>query len=224
VPSPDAILATVSTSGQEHAPGSARSPAPGATGAPGATAAGLASVPDGVVVGVHRSARHGITKATEASITLLTGLGVEGDAHAGETVQHRYQARKDPTRTNLRQVHLIPTELLDELADQGHPVAPGQLGENVTTSGLDLQALPTGARLHLGPDAVVELTGLRTPCRLIDRVAPGVMSRLIDRDDEGRVVRRAGVMSIVVTGGVVHPGDAIRVGLPAGPVPPLEPV
>jgi MOSC domain-containing protein YiiM len=217
VPPPDAILAMVSTSGQEHAPGSARSPAPGAP------VAGLASVPDGVVVGVHRSARHGITKATEASITLLTGLGVEGDAHAGETVQHRYQAAKDPTRTNLRQVHLIPTELLDELADQGHPVAPGQLGENVTTSGLDLQALPAGARLHLGPDAVVELTGLRTPCRLIDRVAPGVMSRLIDRDD-GRVVRRAGVMSIVVTGGVVHPGDAVRVVLPAGPVPPLEPV
>jgi MOSC domain-containing protein YiiM len=178
----------------------------------------------GTVVGVHRSTRHEVTKASRPSITLVAGLGVEGDAHAGVTVQHRYQARKDPTRPNLRQVHLVPVELLDELVARGHAVGPGRLGENVTTAGLDLQALPTGARLHLGAAAVVELTGLRTPCRLIDRVAPGVMSQLIDRDDEGRLVRRAGVMSIVVAGGVVHPDDPVRVELPARSGPPLEPV
>jgi hypothetical protein len=178
----------------------------------------------GTVAGVHRSAQHEVTKIAQPSITLLAGLGVEGDAHAGATVQHRYQVRQDPTRPNLRQVHLIPAELLDELAAQGHEIDPGQLGENVTTTGLDLQALPTGTRLHIGSDAVVELTGLRTPCRLIERVAPGVMSRLIDRGEDGRILRRAGVMSVVVVGGVVHRDDPIRVVPPTAPVVPLEPV
>ena len=191
-------------------------------GSPDGTASLVATV--GAVVGVHRSAAHGVTKVTHPSITLVAGIGVEGDAHAGATVQHRYQASRDPTRPNLRQVHLIPVELLDELAERGHEVVPGQLGENVTTSGLDLQALPTGTRLRLGADAVVELTGLRTPCRLIDRVAPGVMSRLIDRDDEGRTVRRAGVMAIVVVNGVVHAHDPIRVHPPDGDASPMAPV
>jgi MOSC domain-containing protein YiiM len=178
----------------------------------------------GRIVGVQRSPRHEVTKVSEASISLVAGLGVDGDAHAGATVQHRYQARRDPDRPNLRQVHLIPAELLDELAGLGHDIVPGQLGENVTTADLDLQALPTGTRLHLGAVAVIELTGLRTPCRLIERVAPVVMDQLVRRDEEGRLQRRAGVMAIVAVGGPVHVGDRIVVEVPGDPAPPLAPV
>jgi MOSC domain-containing protein YiiM len=172
------------------------------------------------------SLRHGhhFSKTPSLSIRLLTGLGVAGDAHMGETVKHRSRVRKDPTAPNLRQVHLIHAELFDELRVKGFGVQPGDLGENVTTSGIDLLALPTGTRLHLGASAVVEITGLRNPCVQIDTFQKGLMAATLDKDAAGNLIRKAGVMSIVLSDGEVRPGDAVRVGLPGMPHRPLLPV
>jgi MOSC domain-containing protein YiiM len=175
------------------------------------------------VVAVARREGHHFSKAVVGSIRLVEGLGVEGDGHAGATVQHRSRVRRDPTRPNLRQVHLLPDELLDELALQGYDVGPAQLGENVTTRGLDLLALPRGARLHLGT-CIVEVTGLRNPCYQIDQFRRGVLAAVVARRDDGTVVRKAGVMAVVVQGGTVGPGDRITVVLPPGPQEALQPV
>ena len=177
------------------------------------------------VVAVSRDAKHRFSKHPEARVTLVQGVGVEGDAHAGATVRHRSRRRGGAVdEPNLRQVHLLHAELFDEVAAHGFTVCPGDLGENVTTSGVDLLALPTGTRLGLGEEAVVELTGLRNPCRQIDRFQHGLLAQVIGRDGQGHVVRRAGVMGVVLRGGVVRPGDPIDVRLPAGPLRPLEPV
>jgi MOSC domain-containing protein YiiM len=166
------------------------------------------------VVAVHLSDRHAFSKQAQEAITLVEGYGVEGDAHAGATVKHRSRVRREPHKPNLRQVHLIPQELLDEL-----DVAPGALGENITTEGIDLIALSAGTRLRLGADAVVEVTGLRNPCVQIERFRTGLLARVIGHDADGSVVRRTGVMSVVVSGGVVRPGDALGIELPPEHVP-----
>ncbi|MFF2652391.1 MOSC domain-containing protein [Streptomyces sp. NPDC058045] len=174
------------------------------------------------VTAVSSNGAYSFTKPNRESITLLPGLGVEGDVHAGVTVKHRSRMAQDPTQPNLRQVHLIHEELFAEVGAAGYRVAPGQLGENITTSGIDLLGLPVGALLRLGPEAVVEVTGLRNPCAQIDRFADGLLKRVVGRDADGRVVRKSGVMSVVTRGGVVRPGDAIEVELPDGPHRPLE--
>jgi MOSC domain-containing protein YiiM len=176
------------------------------------------------VVAVSRSPKHAFSKDNAESITLLEGLGVEGDAHAGVTVKHRSRARFNPSLPNLRQVHLIGEELHDELRALGFDVAPGVMGENVTTRGVDLLGLPTGARLTLGDQAIVEITGLRNPCVQLDRYQDGLMAAVLDRDADGELVRRCGVMGIVVTGGEVRAGHAITVERPAEPHAPLRPV
>jgi MOSC domain-containing protein YiiM len=179
---------------------------------------------EGTVEAVCLSAAHTFGKPNRDAIRLLAGLGVEGDAHLGVTVKHRSRVARDPTQPNLRQVHLIHAELHDELGAAGFVVKPGEMGENVTTRGIDLLALPVGARLHLGAAAVVEVTGLRNPCVQLDRFQPGLMAAVLDRDEHGGLVRKAGVMGIVVAGGDVRPGDRVRVELPPGPHRPLEPV
>jgi len=179
---------------------------------------------DGRIESVHAGPDHTLRKPSRPSIRLLEGLGVEGDAHQGRTVQHRSRVSRDPSQPNLRQVHLIAAELLDELAARGLPVRPGEMGENVTTRGVDLLALPTGARLRLGPEAVVEVTGLRTPCRQLERLHRGLLEAVLDRDDTGALVRRAGIMAVVVNAGEVRPHDAVSVELPAPPHSKLEPV
>lgn len=176
----------------------------------------------GVVVAVSRSATHSFNKPNEASIRLIEGLGVEGDAHMGETVKHRSRVAADPTAPNLRQVHLIHAELHDELNAAGFRVEPGDMGENVTTHGIDLLALPRGTRLLLGRDAIVEVTGLRNPCVQLDRFQNGLTQAVLGRDAEGNLVRKAGIMGIVVAGGEVRPGDAIRAVLPPEPHLKLE--
>src|ERR1700726_3002866 len=176
------------------------------------------------VVAVSLRDGHHFSKTPSLGIRLLKGLGVAGDAHMGETVKHRSRVRKDPTQPNLRQVHLIHAELFDELRTKGFVVGPGELGENITTSGIDLLALPTGSRLHLGASAVVEITGLRNPCIQIDHFQKGLMAATLDRDAEGNLIRKAGVMSIVISDGDVRPGDAISVELPELPPRPLQPV
>lgn len=176
------------------------------------------------VVGVSASPVHAFSKDARPLVRLLAGLGVEGDAHLGTTVQHRSRVRRDPTAPNLRQVHLVHAELHDELAAAGYTVGPGQLGENVTTRGLDLLGLATGTRLRLGPEAVVEVTGLRNPCYQIDDFQQGVLKEVVGRDTTGAVVRKAGVMAIVLVGGEVRPGDPIAVETPPEPHRPLVPV
>jgi len=169
------------------------------------------------VVSVSRSARHGFSKEPVREIRLLAGLGVEGDAHCGALVKHRYKVRQDPTQPNLCQVHLLAEELLEELAGRGFLVAAGEMGENVTTSGIELLELPTGARLKIGEEAVVEVTGLREPCVQMDKFQKGLMKAVIGRKDDGRVQMRSGIMGIVIAGGVVRVGDGIEVELPVGP-------
>lgn len=174
------------------------------------------------VVAVSRDGEHRFSKQVVPAITLLQGQGVQGDAHAGVTVQHRSRVAVDPSQPNLRQVHLIAGELLDELSDAGFAVKPGDLGENVTTRGVDLLGLPRGTRLRLGADAVVEVTGLRNPCAQIDGFQSGLLKQVVGRDADGAVVRRAGIMGVVLRGGRVEPGDAVAVELPAPPHVALE--
>ena len=178
----------------------------------------------GSVVAVSSRRGHHFSKTPSLSIRLQEGLGVAGDAHMGETVKHRSRVRKDPTQPNLRQVHLMHAELFDELRAKGFAVRPGDLGENVTTEGIDLLALPAGARLHLGESAVVEITGLRNPCIQLDRFQRGLMAATLGRDADGNLVRKAGIMGIVISQGDVRPGDTIRLEMPIGPHRPLQPV
>ena len=179
---------------------------------------------EGRVEAVHASSGHTMSKPARESIRLLAGLGVEGDAHLGEMVKHRSRVARDPTQPNLRQVHLIHAELHDELLAAAFAVAAGAMGENITTRGLDLLGLPSGARLHIGDEAVIEVTGLRNPCGQLNGVAEGLMAACIDRDAEGELVRKAGVMGIVIAGGEIRPGDGIREEASAGPQRPLQPV
>ncbi len=176
------------------------------------------------VVSVSRDDAHRFSKPPVDSIRLLAGLGVEGDAHLGRTVQHRSRVRRDPTQPNLRQVHLIHAELHDELRAAGYDVTPGAIGENVTTRGVDLLGLPTGTVLRLGADAVIEVTGLRNPCLQIDGLRDGLLDEVVGRAEDGTIIRKAGVMAIVSAGGVVRPGDPIAIEMPAEPHVPLAPV
>lgn len=168
-----------------------------------------------VVTAVSLSKGHRFSKPNAMEIRLLTGLGVAGDAHLGVTVKHRWRVVNDPTQPNLRQVHLLHEELFDELRGKGFRVAPGDMGENVTTRGVDLLGLPAGARLHLGSSAVVEVTGLRNPCVQIDRFQQGLMAATLDKDADGKLIRKAGVMAVVIADGDVRAGDAIVIELPA---------
>jgi MOSC domain-containing protein YiiM len=167
----------------------------------------------GTVVSVSSDDAHRFSKIVRQSVRLIEGYGVEGDAHAGRFVQHRYEAKKAPLRPNRRQVHLIQSELFEEMRGLGFVIAPGDLGENITTAGIDLLALPLGAKLHLGESAVVELTGLRTPCGLIDKFKKGLKRSMIVRMPSA-VTFRAGVLAIVTSSGDLKPGDLVRAELP----------
>ena len=176
----------------------------------------------GSVIAVSLSETHTFAKLNQHRIRLLTGLGVEGDSHLGKTVKHRSRVAVDPTQPNLRQVHLIHAEIHDELCAAGFDVSAGQMGENVTTRGVDLLNLPTGTHLHLGDTAVIQLTGLRNPCAQLDRFQSGLMAALLGHDEQGNLIRKSGVMGIVVAGGDVSPGDSIRIEMPPEPHKPLD--
>jgi MOSC domain-containing protein YiiM len=179
---------------------------------------------NGIVTAVSCSPTHTFTKPNQESIRLLAGLGIEGDTHLGETVQHRSRVARDPSQPNLRQVHLIHAELHDELHMAGFVVSAGQMGENITTRGIDLLKLPTGTRLHLGETAVIEVTGLRNPCLQLNHFQAGLMAAVLERDEHGGLIRKAGIMGIILAGGEVRPGDTITVELPPEPHRSLEPV
>ncbi|WBQ03960.1 MOSC domain-containing protein [Kribbella sp. CA-293567] len=171
---------------------------------------------------VHRDDRHRFSKSPAGEIELIEGFGVEGDAHAGATVQHLHLQRRNRTAPNLRQVHLIPLEMLDELAVNGYDVAPGELGENIVTAGLDLFELPVGTTLHLGDTAILTVTGLRDPCSQINKLRKGLLKQVLTKTEDGSIVRRAGIMSVVTVGGTVRPGDQLTITLPPAPHEPLD--
>ena len=183
-----------------------------------------ANIVTGIVVSVSCSGSHTMSKPAFGTIRLLAGLGVEGDAHLGKTVKHRSHVARNPDQPNLRQVHLIHAELHEELRAAGFVMAPGEMGENITTRGIDLLGLPSGTRLRLGEAAIIEVTGLRNPCRQLDGLRPGLMAATLDRDAEGNLIRKAGVMAVVIEGGTVRAGDKIGIELPAAPHQPLKPV
>lgn len=178
----------------------------------------------GVVTAVSKSPGHTFSKPNQPEVVLIAGSGVRGDVHQGDTVKHRSRVARDAAQPNLRQVHLIHAELHDELNAQGFTVGAGDLGENITTRGVDLLGLPTGTLLRLGDEAVVEVTGLRNPCVQIDQFQRGLLKAVLDRDADGELIRKTGVMAVVITGGTVIPGDAIGVELPAQPHTRLQPV
>lgn len=176
----------------------------------------------GYVVAVCSSPRHGFSKQSRPAIRLLTGRGVEGDAHCGETVQHVYLKRRNPQAPNRMQVHLLQSELLEELAVAGFHLQPGEFGENITTRNIDLLTLPLGTRLHLGEEAIVELTGLRTPCKQIEDFRTGLLKQVVLRDGRRILQARAGVMAVVLQEGVIAPGARIAVVMPGGPMKPMQ--
>jgi MOSC domain-containing protein YiiM len=177
---------------------------------------------DPIVVAVSCSETHTFSKPNQTVIKLIEGIGVEGDAHSGTTVKHRFLVKKDATRPNIRQVHLIHNELLDELNEKGFSVKPGQLGENITTRGIALLELPIGTTLCIGDKVVIELTALRNPCKQIDEFQEGMLKAVLYKDENGNLVRKTGVMGIVKSGGEVCPGDAIAIDLPPEPQQQLE--
>jgi MOSC domain-containing protein YiiM len=179
---------------------------------------------NGQVVAVARDGEHRFSKHLVSEIHVLAGLGVEGDAHQGITVKHRSRVAVDPTQPNLRQVHLMQAELFEELHDRGFTVGPAELGENITTRGIDLLGLPTGTLLRVGGSVVLKLTGLRNPCVQINRLQPGLMAAVLARGENGELIRKAGVMAIVQAGGVLRPDDPIVIELPAPPHLPMEQV
>lgn len=176
------------------------------------------------VLAVHRKALHAFSKDQVPEIDLVAGHGVRGDAHFGVTVKHRSRVARDPTQPNLRQVHLLQAELLSELLKCGHLVAHGQMGENITTQGIKLLGLSKGTQLRLGSHALIEITGLRNPCAQIEAFQPGLLAAVLDRSAEGALIRKAGVMAIVLQGGVVREGDTIVVAHEPFPHIPLQPV
>lgn len=178
----------------------------------------------GRVEAVSQASTHSFSKQPRMWIRLFAGLGVEGDAHLGTTVKHRSRVARDPTQPNLRQVHLLHRELLEELEIQGFVIGPGQLGENILTRDLDLLAMLAGTILRLGATAEVCVTGLRNPCIQLDHFKPGLMAATLDRDPAGNLIRKAGVMGVVLTSGEVQPGDPIQVTLPPMPHRRLLPV
>ncbi len=176
------------------------------------------------VFAVHASEHHSVSKTSLPAITLVEGIGVEGDAHSGAKVKHLSRVRRDATRPNLRQVHLIHSELLDELKEKGFGVEPGMMGENITTSGIDLLSLSVGTHLKIGDQAIVELTGLRNPCSQLDDLIPGLMKAVLDRGPDGELIRKTGVMGIVLSGGEVRPGDRVSIEQSSEAHTPLQPV
>lgn len=179
---------------------------------------------NGIVKAVSSSETHTMRKTNRSSIKLVAGMGVEGDAHMGRTVKHRSRVAKDPTQPNLRQVHLIHSELHNELQDKGFSVSPGEMGENITTSKIDLLNLPTNTKLHFGQEVIIKITGLRNPCHQLDGIQPGLMKAVLEKTITNHVIRKSGIMAIVINGGTIRTGDTIQVELPAEPHIPLEKV
>jgi MOSC domain-containing protein YiiM len=169
------------------------------------------------VVSLAKDAHHRFSKQSCHSLSFVEGKGIEGDAHFGKTVQHRSRVKADPTQPNLRQVHLVQSEMINNLQESGFNVGPGVIGENVLTAGIDLLTLPEGTLLKLGEEVVLKVTGLRNPCAQLDNYQKGLTKAVLDKDENGRLIRKAGIMATVEAGGVVSVGDVISVQFPPKP-------
>ena len=180
-------------------------------------------MPNPTVIAVASDSAHNVIKPVRESISLIAGLGIEGDAHAGKTIQHRYDKARNPDAPNLRQVHLMHAELFDQMAELGMTVTPGQMGENITTRNIDILGVPRGTHLKIG-EAIIEITGLRNPCKHLNKVAVGLMEACIERYDDGALFPQSGVMGIVIAGGEIKVGDDIQIITPDKPYSRLEPV
>ena len=176
----------------------------------------------GHVIALHRSAVHNFSKQPETSLNLLQGLGIEGDAHMGATVKHLSRVAADPNQPNLRQVHLLHAEMIDEICGKGFSIKPGDVGENITTHGIDLINLPRHTRLHVGSSVILSVTGLRNPCAQLDNFQAGLTQAFLGKTSDGKLIRKSGVMAIVLEGGAIHQGDEIRVEMPSQPHLALE--
>jgi MOSC domain-containing protein YiiM len=176
------------------------------------------------VAAVCRSTSHEFSKSAVTAIRLIRGEGVEHDTHRGTKVQHRSRVRRDPDQPNLRQVHLLHSELLEALINQGYKVGAGVLGENITTTGVDLLSLSTNTVLKIGTETQIKITGLRNPCAQLDHYQKGLTGAVLDRTASGDLIRKAGIMAIVLVGGTVRSGDLITVIEPAPPHFSLQPV
>lgn len=176
------------------------------------------------VVSLSKDDGHKFSKVVHDSIRLLEGLGVEGDAHCGTTVKHQSRVQADPTHPNLRQVHLIHLELIQELRNSGFKVGPGIMGENILTEGIDILSLPKNTILNIGTDASIKVTGLRNPCAQLGDYQKGLTSAVLDKDESGALIRKSGIMAIVLKGGIVKKDDLISIELPPEPHQKLEPV
>jgi len=174
------------------------------------------------VVSLSKDSDHKFSKEVCEVLTFLKNLGIEGDAHCGITVKHRSRVKTDPSQPNLRQVHLVHSELIAELKNSGFDVSPGAIGENVLTSGIDLLSLPKNTILSLGSDVVLRVTGLRNPCAQLDNYQSGLTKAVLGKDENGHLVRKAGIMAVVEEGGVVKVGDTISIQLPPEPHEALE--
>ena len=178
----------------------------------------------GKIISLNKSPKHCLSKQPYASISLLKGLGVEGDVHMGKTVKHRSRVAKDPTQPNFRQIHLIPNELFTELRLLGFEVRAGEMGENITTEGINLLELPKDTILKIGLEAKIKITGLRNPCNQLNSIKSGLMQAVISKDASGNLIRKAGVMGIVIEGGVITLDDHIEIHLPSKPFEKLDKV
>jgi MOSC domain-containing protein YiiM len=174
------------------------------------------------IIALSKSELHTFSKINCDKLLLLEGLGIDGDAHMGKTVKHRSRVKQDPNQPNLRQVHLIHSELFDEVAAKGYHVLPGQIGENITTRGIDLLSLPKGTILKIGSESLVEITGLRNPCSQLNTIKEGLMNAVLGKDDDGNLILKAGIMGIVIKGGEIHVNDSIEILLPQQPFVKLE--
>ena len=174
------------------------------------------------VIALASDTGHNFSKITKPVITLVAGFGVQGDAHAGKTVQHLSDKKKNPQAPNLRQVHLIHSELFDELAEQGIDVQPGQMGENIVTRGIDLLGLAEGTQLKFPSGAVIQITGLRSPCKKLNTIHPNLLKAVVEKRADGSVQMKSGVMSIVLESGDIHAGDGIQIVVPKGEHKPLQ--
>ncbi len=176
----------------------------------------------GYIKAVSKSGTHTMTKWNEKSIQLIEGLGVEGDAHMGRTVKHRSRVAQNPDQPNLRQVHPIHLELLSELAHKGFDIIPGQMGENITTKGIDLLSLPKNTVLSIGNTSKIKITGLRNPCHQLNGIQEGLMKAVLDKDEQGNLIRKAGIMGVILKGGEIFVGDTIEIEYPQKPFLKLE--
>ncbi|SRR6266446_5986019 len=167
----------------------------------------------GRVIAVCCNPEPDLPKPVVDAVHLIENWGVEGDYHAGSLVRHRYLAKKDPTRPNMRQVLLMDAAVFAELAQNDIHIGPGMMGENITIEGMAMMQLAVGTRLAIG-SAIVEVTERRSPCYQLNGIDPRLL-KAVARKQDGQAIFKAGIMAQILQGGWVRAGDLVKVLSPA---------